>query len=283
MPLFDWTKIPDVTAIEAESFIHSDDFNQACSALKHEAKKYEFLKTKMAEKFSPLYVAILLNKGDFVEKLLNSKPELLEETEPNGAKPIWAAASQDNLAMLDSLIAKGAKIDDVAIPSLLKKDGSVLKLDQNISLLFACCTNGKSATVGHLMKNYRDRIDVNEVSIFKRTPLMAASFSGKEDIVDFLVVGGANLMAKDDTERLAIDHAILGGHDNVACILFLSCCGSLEEEKIKELERSAVAKNLPYLADAIERHQLRSLTPLPEPGGEFDVEEFFTSAPERSR
>jgi ankyrin repeat protein/Tol biopolymer transport system component len=154
----------------------------------------------------------LFRKGDIpaVKALIEKSPQLVEARDGDGDTPLHYAAYGQDVALVNYLIDKGAKIDLAGaqaktplhiaasndrreIVGALLKRGAALETrdDYQRTALILCARERGQAATGRVLVDAG--ADVNAVDKFGSTALELAAWRGKADFVDLLLEKGAKL------------------------------------------------------------------------------------------
>ncbi|XP_046555559.1 serine/threonine-protein phosphatase 6 regulatory ankyrin repeat subunit C-like [Haliotis rubra] len=130
-----------------------------------------------------------------------------------GWTPLMAAAWCGKQDVFDLLVSKGADL--------------TLRDDCNRNVLHVACDGGNSPIVEDLLPQF----DINCRGFVGWTPLIAAAWCGKKDVVDLLVSKGADLTLRDDCNRNVLHLACQGGNSPIVEYLLpqfdINCRGQL--------------------------------------------------------
>ena len=143
-------------------------------------------------------VQVLLDAGADIEAT-DGHPDLLS----TGRTALHYACEKEELAIVKMLIKAGADVcftDDIGTTCFMQAAGS-----------------GQTETVRYLLGV--PKVDVNHaVCNTRATALHFAAMEGRAEVVQVLIDAGADIEAKDDSERSPLFEAIAGCEDgNVAC------------------------------------------------------------------
>lgn len=217
---------------------------------------------------TPMHFSVLYGTPEIVRYLADRDADV-NIGDKDGHTPLYEAAKHDKLEMIDILIEKGARINNLVEGKtpmdILKDAGNIDKvrainagLERN---LLVSLKEGKLDRVKNLMKQ---RVNINCKDSDSRTPLHYASELGLLEIVRVLVHNGANIDEKDNKGftplYLAADNGQLGVTNYLiekeAKVNFIS--SNNVSDKIKNLLQKLEAE----LIDAVKKNQLKKVKSL---------------------
>jgi len=130
-----------------------------------------------------LIVAIVTGQEKLVDGLLKLGADS-NKTRPDGVGPLFASALIGKDKIAQALLNAGAEVD---ARSSLKHNGIAA---EGCTALYAAAFTGRISTCKALLGNGAQIDAANDIGY---TPLMAAIEGGHEDVIDFLLKGGANV------------------------------------------------------------------------------------------
>jgi ankyrin repeat protein/L-ascorbate metabolism protein UlaG (beta-lactamase superfamily) len=176
--------------------------------------------------------------GDFelVKQLVTKDPKLLDSGNRLEQTALLIASFKGNLQIVTFLIDKGADIHKrdrfgasaLHMASLGGNEGVVALLLSKGAKINVRATNGKGPLQMAFEKQHTGVIDLflkrgiainNTIDQFNRTLLHKSAILGKPKVTKLLLERGANINAKDKTQRTALDLAKASGHKGVIQVL----------------------------------------------------------------
>jgi len=143
-----------------------------------------------------LFVALQNNATKVADLLMGYAPTEIDALNRNGETPLMMAALKGNLGAMRTLIAKGARVQEVGWCAL-----------------HYAATGGNAQAVELLLKS---GADVNAKSPNASTPLMMAARYGSEAAVGALLKAGAQPALRNQKGLSAADFARLAGRNSLA-------------------------------------------------------------------
>jgi len=187
---------------------------------------------------SPLYNAARFDRKDVAELLLASKADVNTKTD-DGVTPLHMAAANGNKDMAELLLANQADVNAKSDAGWTPLDAAAMNYKLNVLELLlakgadvnARMTNGLTALL--YAADWRDqdgvaaiklllanKADPNATNIINGlTPLHYATAEGNKDIVELLLVNGANVNAKANDGSTPLSIAAHGDHKDAAAVL----------------------------------------------------------------
>lgn len=140
-------------------------------------------------------------------KLLLGRPEVNVDVQArNGWTPLWFAANNDEVTVVQLLLDFGARTD--------------IKLDDGSSLYHAMAQWGSCARAVMGLFLNSGKLDVESKDLSGRTPLLWAVQSGREDTVKLLLeLGKAGTDSKDQFGRSPLSWAAQSGSEDITKLL----------------------------------------------------------------
>jgi ankyrin repeat protein len=128
--------------------------------------------------------------------------------------PLDIAWQKEDIAMIDQLIARGARVSDFMLKERAKYEKSLLHV------LKRGVTKIDSESVACIIDIYKKKgIDIDTPSEYGYTLLQRASCSGNEDAVKKLLACGASPTKAGPEGKTAIDYAQSQGHTTIVTLL----------------------------------------------------------------
>ncbi|XP_046341387.2 ankyrin repeat-containing protein NPR4-like [Haliotis rufescens] len=113
--------------------------------------------------------------------------------------PVMASALHGNKEVVELLVVEGADV------SLVSERGE--------NILHLACQGGRVQVVKYVLS--KDTVRINSRGWKKRTPVMAAALHGHKEVVELLVVEGADLSLVSERGENILHLARRGGHVEV--------------------------------------------------------------------
>lgn len=184
-----------------------------------------------------LRVAVQNRHIEVVKLLIEAKKGLLEKERQSMLMEKACELSETNpqdqngLADLMSLFSKNSKIKSLpwttaaangtkAILCLLSDTGSAESSNFQ-AILFEAAGHGNLDTLEYLLEH--GGIDINEWDCAGYTPLHLAARGGHWRVVEHLLGAGANAWSSNDDNKLPIESAAAGNHDDIVRTLASAC------------------------------------------------------------
>jgi hypothetical protein len=140
-----------------------------------------------------------------LQSLLEMEPELAEAFSSDGWTALHLAAAFGTPATVSALLAAGASVEAVS------------QNPQKNQPLHAALALGKNAEIVRLLLEHG--APVNAVQAGGFTPLFSAAIADRKDLVELLLVHGADPRCKSDAGKTASDFARERGHADLAAWL----------------------------------------------------------------
>jgi ankyrin repeat protein len=142
--------------------------------------------------------------ADAVDAMLRAAPKLAESWSPIGWTPLHFASFTGNRAVMKTLLARGARVNEAARSRFRNSPLAVALLTQQI--------DAARLLIEHAA-------DVNLRQAGGLVPLHEAALAGRRDLIDLLLESGADVNARANDGRNAVSEAERGKHTEIAAYL----------------------------------------------------------------
>ena len=165
------------------------------------------INTFNAQGLTPLFLASRDGHEGIVELLSSQQEANLESGDEEAHTPLCVAVANGHLRIFARLLRRGAN------PHAKDKNGMIP--------LHIAAKRGNTDAVKSLLKTLDrgKRGNINELDNAGNTPLLYATATGKEDLVEALVTAGADVSARNRKGETSLDVAQRLGHDSILPIL----------------------------------------------------------------
>lgn len=172
--------------------------------------------------YSPLYFAIHFGKSGELARLFEEVKDIdVNKLEPNYSKPIFFAVEKNSTEAFVELINRGASFENVGM--LKCKRAGEEDVIAPVPILSVCCYFNRPEMADFLLRNHRDRIDIDQTHTHEnRTALYAAASLGHLAVAEVLLKHGADPAIASNVLGIAvlpIEKAILRDDSFMAATL----------------------------------------------------------------
>jgi ankyrin repeat protein len=148
-----------------------------------------------------------------VERLLQDNPGLVSSKGDNGMTPLHVASSNGHSAIVELMLAKGAKVD---VRNDFSEERFFVRPSGLMSALHFAARNGHKDVTRVLLAN---NAEVNAQASGKDTPLHFAAVYGHTDVAELLLAKGAKVNTNDSIGNTPLHNAAEHHQRSVAELL----------------------------------------------------------------